>query len=1484
VLLDNLAERRDGIFAGDRFGPTAFISDGRLTAKDMTYVGNWHFNIAAFANLSFAITSQSGPFSSAGSCTRISYSIDSEAFMLARTYCDDYEEDIFTQHIPSGRTLHIKVELAPELGDTMYVSDVAVLGQLTSEVQSAQLVGQLAGQVERALCDLSFVQLDDGCWHHVAMTYHPPTTTLSLYVDGVSAAAAQSSSTAINASAALTIGCNENFDGCFAGAVDEVRVFDQALTHGQVLNVSLDNAPSACPKCGDGILFLGFETAETCPEDVGWVEGVFPSKVQAGTAVQVILLFEASFGYTFEPTSTTLFALTRGGCSIEERILQSRVFPTGAVSISLQHAEPGIYGLCLTAAGRDWWLQNASIEVLASVLAVMPSQVRLTDSSIIATVLSDNSTITNADFRLVPASNQACEFPAVTGKIFNNALSLDASAVSVGTYALCVRRGADSSWIRQPLLTPLRVLAEAEVQIPTAVIDMLFNNITIDSTSGAVSGTSDFTAMTQGGSGYPIVTQGTNGQALFFNGSQGVMLTDNATASFNIAAATGQGVTLAAWVRPTPQRVLMGSNMVFVNLGGIALSFTGEVVMVDGKADLIYLDNFAARRDGLFSHDPFTTNFGVAQGGYLFGGGEGAVHEASWTFGVQGYSALRVEGLVSHLVSPSACVTLRATIDGRQAVTSQACNGLQVTTINMTGLVDGLTMTIDVSLFSGQKENFAQLEEVRVFGKKATVVAPASIQSNVTWGASTSILSTTPALVPEVPSACWQHVATVIDSAARTHVLYINGHPVAEGNLSAAFTAGSLNELGCGAGIVDCFQGALDEVRIFGTALTMGQVASITSSPSVKACPTCGDGVCDVGFETVTSCAVDCLQVQAVAPTAFVAQDRIALVLSLDRGLLGPDLSFGTGVWDAAISDADLQCIGSLDALRVNASGVVDGATFTAGVHQLCLRLDGGAWVPQIAGRSITSVPSLNSLTAAIDGDVFDVAFNGNELLADTPIRLIPLVEIEASCDEFVYATAVDARGRGFLVNVSIPAGSYEICSYVLSTMQWVRQTDPAAILLLRRAAGAIPDAVALLWDMELLGYATDVELGSGLIAEWDSVALKATNRTSIQATQGAVGSTAALFTGSQYIEQTNATATKFAVELSQRQALGMTLAAWVRPQESLRAGIDGQAMFIAQVGGLALAFKEGSSIVSQEKLVFEDNFNERRDGSFTARAFDDLLLIETTTNSKQLAFKGVEEEEISWTFDVQSLDKISIELGFKSTGFGSSSCLRLFATLDNKPEMLLSESCGPSDEAVLAFALKQQPGKDLKVRVVLDPNSALGTYYITTLRVNATPFKVIEALGITGTAVIGEFTSVVKSNPRLFNLLSDEGSWQHVAVTLDLVQKTHRLFINGVVAQSTVFNASVEASNISSAAAKAYVGCTPTEACFEGAIDDVRFYTTPLAANQVAALFQKTKPANLSPLCGDGECSLGFETVLSCFQDCAAFSEIPVLLLRRIL
>ena len=74
----------------------------------------------------------------------------------------------------------------------------------------------------------------NGSWHHVAGTFDG--TQLRLYVDGSLADSMDYTGTIATTTYPVNIGRNsQNTDRLYEGAIDEVRIYNRALTEGEIL-------------------------------------------------------------------------------------------------------------------------------------------------------------------------------------------------------------------------------------------------------------------------------------------------------------------------------------------------------------------------------------------------------------------------------------------------------------------------------------------------------------------------------------------------------------------------------------------------------------------------------------------------------------------------------------------------------------------------------------------------------------------------------------------------------------------------------------------------------------------------------------------------------------------------------------------------------------------------------------------------------------------------------------------------------------------------------------------------------------------------------------------------------------------------------------------------------------------------------------------------------------------------------------------------
>ena len=74
--------------------------------------------------------------------------------------------------------------------------------------------------------------LTPGVWHHIAGTYDG--NEVVLYVDGLEVASAPRSGQIATNNSALNLGNRANADRAFDGSIDEVRIWDRALTASEI--------------------------------------------------------------------------------------------------------------------------------------------------------------------------------------------------------------------------------------------------------------------------------------------------------------------------------------------------------------------------------------------------------------------------------------------------------------------------------------------------------------------------------------------------------------------------------------------------------------------------------------------------------------------------------------------------------------------------------------------------------------------------------------------------------------------------------------------------------------------------------------------------------------------------------------------------------------------------------------------------------------------------------------------------------------------------------------------------------------------------------------------------------------------------------------------------------------------------------------------------------------------------------------------------
>jgi len=166
---------------------------------------------------------------------------------------------------------------------------------------AGQLAGFLDGAVSNTCPPDNYIavrgttHLNDGQWHHVAMTYDGSSSAsgLKLYVDGVPEASVVQEDTlgthSILNNVPFTIGSRENGGVPFNGDIDEVEVFNRAIEGSEVAAIFDAGSAGKCKpsnllnistrlnvQTGDNVLIGGFIITGTDPKKV-IVRGIGPS-------------------------------------------------------------------------------------------------------------------------------------------------------------------------------------------------------------------------------------------------------------------------------------------------------------------------------------------------------------------------------------------------------------------------------------------------------------------------------------------------------------------------------------------------------------------------------------------------------------------------------------------------------------------------------------------------------------------------------------------------------------------------------------------------------------------------------------------------------------------------------------------------------------------------------------------------------------------------------------------------------------------------------------------------------------------------------------------------------------------------------------------------------------------------------------------------------------------------------------------------------
>jgi hypothetical protein len=174
--------------------------------------------------------------------------------------------------------------------------------------------GQLAGFLDGAVASTcppdhniavrGTKRLNDGRWHHVAMTYDGSSSAagVNLYVDGaVESSVVQQdtlgSNTILN-NAPFTIGSRENGGVPFDGDIDEVQVYDRTLSAEEIRSIYETSPPPSCD--GPRVVWEGngHTYQAICSEGINWDDAQAEAEARGGYLATITSAEENQFVFS----------------------------------------------------------------------------------------------------------------------------------------------------------------------------------------------------------------------------------------------------------------------------------------------------------------------------------------------------------------------------------------------------------------------------------------------------------------------------------------------------------------------------------------------------------------------------------------------------------------------------------------------------------------------------------------------------------------------------------------------------------------------------------------------------------------------------------------------------------------------------------------------------------------------------------------------------------------------------------------------------------------------------------------------------------------------------------------------------------------------------------------------------------------------------------------------------------------------------------
>lgn len=1176
-------------------------------------------------------------------------------------------------------------------------------------------------------------------------------------------------------------------------------------------------------------------------------------------------------------------AFTASGCSSSGQFAAVLNTTANITQTLLQNVSMGTYNVCTTQNGMDWAFQPAvTFTVFASITGVIPLAMVNGTSPLIGFTGARPGPLTVGGFT---RSSSNCSSLVARVDLTAEAYGALSAPLYDGTYYVCYTED-NSTWILQTASSSLVV---REGLHGTA---LLYWTMTPDS-SGVVSDLS--------GNGHtgllvqpePLInTPGVRigRDALYFNSSlQEVQLSGSASFLSNLA-----GITVAMWYRAAASTIGTDRGLFTTSTPGTSDSVLGarysEYITTTGSQETVatwgagYTSPAApygfqsARSNNYNNWNPVGSGVGWSPGN---ANGYGNGYSSTW------YFTFDISSFANVYISVS-LYTVRENWDSNDyaAIYTQIDSGSNIeqatysldsgqSYLDLTSGTLGTGNVLQVQVSSYLTYHSLSMQYILVYGDQLILTQPSSLMVTLPLTATT----VTQILDSGVPTTCWQHLAVTYANGGNM-VVYINGvqqSSVFSSSPNAGDYTGTLSGISTflvGVGERDCtsgtlcksatgFAGAIDNVRIFNSSLSAGDVALLywTDAPVTGLCPYCGDGVCQTGFESVTTCPTDCLRVSSVAPLWIGANApttfTVVYASATASSLVGFTVLNGNCTSDR-LATFNYTDLGTSEAY-------MSTPIASAGLYSVCFSADGTTWAlqPNITLTVVAEVTRIDPSAAPV-GNATNVTFTGARPGATTYVAFTN----QSACSTDGFSLQLHLAATDVALVSGLGAGSYSLC-YTEDNVHWILESGNVFYV-----ARALPEA-QVYWRLNGsdLPVVRDIS-GHGRNGIMELSGVLQVNPLS---TPGIGGNQALYFSGIGQRVRANFTPSFL------DGAAAATVSVWYRAAPAMMGTNRG--WFTTQTPGtpgdvIGMRYQKAQYSLSAYSLIYAYESGRTQGYVSGPTCTYSCYSIGTsagppmymTSNSYWTTFDtyfsydltGYTSWYVLWDAYVNCANQVTYNL-YYNVGAGN---VQIYSgTL----------SC---DQSVPSWQQSFVSGSTPTFS-----GGAVTTLFFTAYLVNT--YMYMNSLQIYGQKLTLSLPAnvAVQMAPssmqvQIYSKAPTTTCWQHLAVTYDNATEAVTVYANGQAMSSYAQSSSNYRGSLNRTATL-IVGAGEADCVFGtslcagtqgliGAVAEFRVWDTALDAGQVQLLYGSMLPTTgLCPYCGDGVCATGFENASSCVSDC---------------